>query len=115
MTKIYDKKPEPVTTIFPTITQIYQDSKINWDDYYKSVIALSVRTSNNFQIIEDMEFHKFNSLMKYLNIYIEEENKQNNDGNAANEKMDDIKAKSNQMLADAKKQQKVKTPKIPKK
>lgn len=42
---------------------------------------MSARTSNNMEVIERMEFYKFNLLMQQLNIYIQEENKaQNGDG-----------------------------------
>ena len=41
---------------------------------------MSIKTSNNMEVIERMEFHKFNSLMIQLNIYIEAENATNKEG-----------------------------------
>ncbi len=63
---------------FPTLAEIYKKSKIEWDEYMDECIILSVRTSNHQEVIENMEFYKFRSLIKSLNKYIEAENKANN-------------------------------------
>jgi hypothetical protein len=53
--------------------------------------------------IERMEFYKFNLLMKYLNIYIDKENKaQGEGGNSQEQEAEDMKGKTSRELARAK-------------
>jgi len=79
--KIYNPTDNEDQSGFPSINEIYKRSIIDWNDYYENCIIMTVRTCNSMEAIERMEFHKFNSLLSHLNIYIDKENKaQNGDG-----------------------------------
>lgn len=68
---------------FPSIIDIYQKSIIDWDDLYQSITVMEVKTSNNTETINRMPFHVFTTKIKYLNKYIEAENKQSEGGEEA--------------------------------
>lgn len=73
------KNPE-----FPSITEIYTKSIVDWDELYESMTVMECKTSNNFEIINRLPFYTFRIKAKYLNKYIEAENKNANGGDAEN-------------------------------
>src|ERR1700693_257442 len=111
--KIWGPKSEKEEIHFPTWNEIYKASIIEHDGYYRALTTMSVKTSNSFEQIERMEFYKFNLTMKYLNIYIDEENKRENTGSKdAENQQDDLKQQSAKQLAKARRDQQ-KAPKLP--
>lgn len=98
--KTYFNEPiiQNKTIEFPTLQEIYKNSIIDWEDYMDECVILSIKTSNNQEIIENMEFFKFRSLIRSLNKYLEAENK--NNGN--NEEGGDLMQQSKDMMGNAK-------------
>lgn len=96
---------------FPTLAEIYKKSKIEWEDYMDECIILSVKTSNNQEIIENMEFYKFRSLIKSLNKYLKAENASNN----GETNQEDVQKQTGDLMNNAKNTMgKIKAPKVPK-
>lgn len=110
--KIFNKKEIKEEIIFPTITEIYKQSKIDAEQYFDECIIMSVRTSNSQEQIEKMEFWKFRNLLKSLNKYIEAENKQTGNNSDNEEFQKNIGEKSKNMMNQSKNM--IKKPKIPK-
>nr|DAO84236.1 MAG TPA: hypothetical protein [Caudoviricetes sp.] len=81
------------TQIFPDLIEIYLKSIVPEDLLYDQFIIMSARTSNNYNIIKDMPFNKFNKLSKALNRYIEAENKRENGENP------DVQKQSEEMMS----------------
>lgn len=81
------------TQIFPDLIEIYLKSIVPEDLLYDQFIIMSARTSNNYNIIKDMPFNKFNKLSKALNRYIETENKRENGENP------DVQKQSEEMMS----------------
>lgn len=73
-------------------------SKLDSDSFLETCMLMSIKTSNNQEIIDRMEYNKFIKLAKNLNKYIEAENKANgSEGTGheeANKQMDSIKSQS---------------------
>lgn len=86
---------------FPTWAEVYRASIIGWDSYLEACTIMTVKTSNSMREIEEMEFYKFNLLMKYLDKYIDKENKaQSGDQNGSTEQdAEDMKNKTARELA----------------
>lgn len=85
---------------FPTIFELYNISKIDWDTLYKTIAIISVESSNSFYEIERMDFHKFYSLSKYVIDYLEDKAKRENGDSGENSAME----QSNNMMSQAKSQ-----------
>ena len=81
------------TQIFPDLIEIYLKSIVPEDLLYDQFIIMSARTSNNYNIIKDMPFNKFNKLRKVLNRYIEAVNKRENGENP------DVQKQSEEMMS----------------
>jgi hypothetical protein len=104
--KIWGEKKKDSQVGFPTWSEVYTLSKVGWDELYEAITVLSVRTSNSHTQIMDMEFYQFNLLMKYLNIYIDKENKaQEGGGQDSSGEFERIKQQSDRQLAQAKRPQ----------
>ena len=69
---------------------------------------MSIKTSNNQDVIDKMEYNKFYKLAKNLNKYIEAEHKANGGGEGssqqdeANKQVENMKAQSNSMMSGVK-------------
>ena len=81
---------------FPDLIEIYLKSILPEDVLYDQIIIMSVKTSNNYDVIRNMPFNKFNKLSKALNRYIEEENKREK-GDGSEEQKSAEEMMSNQM------------------
>ena len=81
------------TNVFPDLIEIYLKSIVPEDLLYDQFIIMSARTSNNYDVIKDMPFNKFNKLSKALNRYIEAENKRENGENP------DVQKQSEEMMS----------------
>ena len=81
------------TNVFPDLIEIYLKSIVPEDLLYDQFIIMSARTSNNYDIIKDMPFNKFNKLSKALNRYIDAENKRENGENP------DVQKQSEEMMS----------------
>lgn len=81
------------TNVFPDLIEIYLKSIVPEDLLYDQFIIMSVRTSNNYDVIKDMPFNKFNKLSKALNRYIDAENKRENGENP------DVQKQSEEMMS----------------
>lgn len=114
--KIFNNDFEKEIIGFPTIQEIYIQSIIKAQEYFDECIIMSVRTSNNQEQIEKMEFWKFRNLLKSLNKYIESENKTPSEGGTENEDFQkNLGNQSKNMMNQSKnmmKKPKMKTPKI---
>ena len=81
----------------------YKMSKINTENHYETCMLMSIKTSNNQEIIDRMEYNKFLILAKNLNKYIEAENNANGGEGGQkeeiNNEMDSMKAKSQSMMS----------------
>lgn len=88
---------------FPTMQDFYKMSKINTENHYETCMLMSIKTSNNQEIIDRMEYNKFLILAKNLNKYIEAENNANGGEGGQkeeiNNEMDSMKAKSQSMMS----------------
>lgn len=80
------------TNVFPDLIEIYLKSIVPEDLLYDQFIIMSARTSNNYDVIKDMPFNKFNKLSKALNRYIDAENKRENGENP------DVQKQSEEMM-----------------
>lgn len=88
---------------------LYQNSKIDLSKIYDDFIVMSVKTSNNQDIIDKMPYWKFINLTKKLGKYIESENKTNNGSGGGAEEQ------TNKLMSNAKSSlPKTKLPKTPK-
>lgn len=70
--------------VFPQsflLTFIFRQSIISQQDYYKTCVLISYKTSNNQSEIDKMPFYVFNNFVGFLNEIIEEENKSNTNDN----------------------------------
>lgn len=67
-------------THFPTLIDIYKLSKIDIKEYEKACVLLEYKTGTNQNVLDKLEFYRFNNKMIFLNEILEEENKQNNNG-----------------------------------
>lgn len=81
------------TNVFPDLIEIYLKSIVPEDLLYDQFIIMSTRTSNNYDVIKDMPFNKFNKLSKALNRYIDAENKRENGENP------DVQKQSEEMMS----------------
>jgi len=81
------------TNVFPDLIEIYLKSIVPEDLLYDQFIIMSARTSNNYNVIKDMPFNKFNKLSKALNRYIDAENKRENGENP------DVQKQSEEMMS----------------
>lgn len=81
------------TNVFPDLIEIYLKSIVPEDLLYDQFIIMSARTSNNYDVIKDMPFNKFNKLSKALNRYIDAENKRENGENP------DVQKQSEEMMS----------------
>lgn len=81
------------TNVFPDLIEIYLKSIVPEDLLYDQFIIMSARTSNNYDVIKDMPFNKFNKLSKALNRYINAENKRENGENP------DVQKQSEEMMS----------------
>lgn len=112
----FSSEDEEKITGFPTYKYFYLVSRIpNLEDFYDGCLLMSLKTSNNQEIIDKMSFNKYLNLSAALNRYIERENAANNGENTnteAEDKMKEIKNSSNEMMAKAKSQFKVPSFKI---
>lgn len=72
----------------------------NLKDFYDGCLMMSIKTSNNQEIIDRMPFHRYLNLSESLNKYIEMENKANGsgEGNPAEDQMNQVKANSEEMM-----------------
>lgn len=108
-------KPDDIH--FPTITDLYQRSKINLEEFYESCVLISYKTSNTQTEIEKMPFWKVNNIIIGLEKIIKSENgdsKENNNNNNQNEENPYMK-QAQQMFNQAKSSlPKSGTPKVPK-
>jgi hypothetical protein len=74
----FDEEPHEIFDFFTyhILNQfIYNNSRINISDFYKSCCMISYKTSNNQSEIEKMPFYVFNNFNIYLTEIIEAENK----------------------------------------
>ena len=74
-------------------------------NFYEGCFMLSMKTSNNQEVIDRMPFYKYLSLSESLNKYIEMENKANggeSTSDEANKQMDSVKSSSEEMMNKAK-------------
>lgn len=62
---------------FPTLLDFYKMSIVNLENHYDTCLMMSVKTSNNQEVLDRMPFNKFAKLVKSLQKYIEAENKAN--------------------------------------
>lgn len=106
-----DSDPNLVEHISPIkqlldIKEIYRKSIIDWNEFYEARMVLMVRTANNTSVINKMPFHEFTSNIKFLNKYIESENKSKNGENPEEQShtdaMNNMKQQSSNMMKDAK-------------
>lgn len=91
-------------THFPTLKDIYHLSKIDIKEYEKACVLLEYKTGTNQNVLDKLEFYRFNNKMIFLNEILEEENKQNNNGNESDENnpMTNAKSMANNMMKNAK-------------
>lgn len=109
MTKI-DEINKPKQQEFPTISEVYVQSIIDWETYIDEIVLVSVKTANNIETLERLEFFKFRFLTKGLKRYIEAENKQNGDSTEA----DKVKDSASDMMSKAKSSMKMPKLSVPK-
>lgn len=73
----------------------------NLNSFYEGCLFMSIKTSNNQEIIDRMPFNRYLKLTEALNKYVEMENKANNGestGNETQNQMDEVKASSEDMM-----------------
>lgn len=73
------------------------------DGFYENCALMSIKTSNNQEIIDKLPFWKYTKLQKGLNKYLEAEAKQNGDNSTspndeAKNQMESMKASSSTMM-----------------
>ena len=69
---------DEVPTNFPTIQDFYKMSRIpDLHKFYENCMLMSIKSSNNQNIIDELPFWKFIILSKGLDKYLEAEAKQN--------------------------------------
>ena len=106
LSAIYSTKIEnigkQVNPVFPTISEIYKKSIVDWNDLWEAMTVINVRTSNNLKIINKLPYYEFVTLSKYLNKYIESENKQPGDNTSSEEQQNNMMDQSNKMMGNAK-------------
>lgn len=102
---IYSTKIENIgkhtNPCFPNIIEIYKKSIVDWNDLWEAMTVISVKTSNNLKIINKLPYYEFVTLSKYLNKYIEAENKQGGTENAEDQQ-NSVMNQSNKMMGNAK-------------
>lgn len=91
-----------VNPVFPTISEIYKKSIVDWNDLWEAMTVINVRTSNNLKIINKLPYYEFVTLSKYLNKYIESENKTPGDNTSSEEQQNNMMDQSNKMMGNAK-------------
>lgn len=101
MTKI-ENIGKQVNPVFPTISEIYKKSIVDWNDLWEAMTVINVRTSNNLKIINKLPYYEFVTLSKYLNKYIESENKTPGDNTSSEEQQNNMMDQSNKMMGNAK-------------
>lgn len=103
---IYSTKIENIgkhtNPCFPNIIEIYEKSIVDWNDLWEAMTVISVKTSNNLKIINKLPYYEFVTLSKYLNKYIESENKQSGDNTSAEEQQNNMMEQSSKMMGNAK-------------
>ncbi len=88
-------------SVFPQsflLTFIFKQSIISQQDYYKTCVLISYKTSNNQSEIDKMPFYIFNNFIGFLNEIIEEENKSNTNDNDSSS--GDMMKSANNMFKD---------------
>lgn len=95
-----ERQDEPKELQFPTILEIYKKSIIDWNDFYESMTVMEVKTGNSHKDIMKMQFYEFMIKIKYLNKYIEAENKSAN-GESPNEEHEKMLQGSKSMFNSA--------------
>ena len=66
------------------ISFIYNQSKVDLNNFYETCALISSKSSNNQEVVENMEYYVFNNYMVYFTKIIEAENGDKN-GNASAE------------------------------
>ena len=98
---------------FPSLSNIYVSSKIDWEWLFRNVSMLSIETSNTMQQLEDMEFFKFDKLLYYVNDYLEKKNEGGSNENA-NDEFSNMKSNMAMNMSSMKNSMKPQSMKIPK-
>jgi len=107
-------KPDDIH--FPTITDLYQRSKINLEEFYESCVLISYKTSNTQTEIEKMPFWKVNNIIIGLEKIIKSENGDSKENNNNNQNEENPYMKQAQQMFNQAKSSLPKsgTPKVPK-
>lgn len=99
-------------TFYPNhfiLSFIFRHSKIpNLDDLYKSMTLIAYKTSNNFEISENLPYYLFANSIEYVKEIMEKEN--NSEGGKGSE---DVKSDANKSVSGMMNSAKSSIPKMP--
>lgn len=77
---------------------IYKQSIIDYKEYYKLCVRISMETSNTQHDCDNMEFWVFNNYMTFLTEIVEEKNKNKGTQETPDNSMDKYMSKSKSFL-----------------
>lgn len=95
---------EKIPKNFPNLNDFYKMSIIkNLDEFYENCMLMSIKSSNNQDIIDKLPFFKYVKLQKALDKYLEAEAKQNgantgNENEEAKNQMEGFKQNTSGMM-----------------
>lgn len=79
------------------VEYIIKQSLVSLEDFYKTCVLISYKTSNSQHDIDNMPYWVFNNFVAYLNEILEEENKENG-GGSSNEQYNTAMQQHQQMF-----------------